>query len=371
MKNYAMRNFIPIAGTGCREAYTGGEAPFRATLGFTPRWFAERMDVDFSEKWHRDPQYRYETLQIMQKMLHAHFPSIEAFQPQVEEGIDYTCATINGVEGSKIILKAYGQTIHYAHDDWPDVTNRDVLTREDIEKMIAKPFDPESNPAFVDFMQQMREMKNLWGKVSGYLNSNQGILNTALSLRGQEIFLDMCDDPDFVKAFFDHIFHTTVTINKEVQRFQRESGFEIDQYSSANCVVNMISPAWYEEFVLPYDQAFSREFKRYGIHTCNWNATPYLESMRKIDKMGYLDMGMMTDMEKARELFPDTRRGVLYSPVKIASAPLSEVQADFEKIYHDLGPCDLILADVDSSVPVERVQQVLEVVDRVAAGKCV
>lgn len=371
MKEYALRNVIPIAGTGNREPCRGDEAPFRATLGFTPRWFAQRMKVDFSERWHHDPLYRFETLKEMRAYLQKHFPSISAFEEQKEDGIDYTCATLNGVEGSKIILECYGQEIHYAPDDWPDVTNRDVLTREALEELIAKPFDPETNPAFVRLKSQMVEMKNRWGKVAGYLNSNQGILNTALSLRGQEIFLDMCDDPDFVLELFDHIFNTTLVINKEVQRFQRESGFEIDQYSSSNCVVNMISPAWYEEFVLPYDQKFSREFKHYGIHTCNWNATPYLESMRKVERMGYLDMGMNTDMRKARELFPDARRGVLYSPGKIGEAPLSEVQADFEKIYSELGPCDIILADVDSTVGEERVKQVLEIVDRVAAGKCV
>lgn len=367
MKDYALRNFIPIAGTGNREPCTSGEAPFRATLGFTPRWFTQRLGIDFSERWHKDPVYRYETLQTMQKYLYNLFPMIEAFESDMEDGVDYTCATLSGVEGAMIFAEVYGQEVTYQKDNWPMVASKDYFSKEKLSDL--KPFDPETNPGYLALVRQMDEMERRWGKIAGVLNCYQGILNTAFRLRGQNIFIDMIDDPDFVHELFEHIFRTTLTVTKLVQERQRNSGFYIDQFSSANCVVNMISPDMYEEFVLPYDIRLSEEFPRYGIHTCNWDATKYLESMQKIDKMGYLDMGMNTDMEKARELFPDARRGVLYSPEKIGKAPLAEVTRDFLKIYRELGPCDIILADVDSDVEPERISAVLQIVSDISSGK--
>ena len=234
------------------------------------------------------------------------------------------------------------------------------------ELLSFPPFDPETNPAFRSLSAQMDFIAAKWGKIHGYLGYYQGVLNNALRLRGNEIFLDMVDDADFVKYLLNHIFETTLTLVKLVQQRQRESGFPIDQFSSSNCVINMASPQMYEEFVLPFDIKYSNEFLRYGVHTCNWNASPYLESIRKINKVVYLDMGMDTDMVKARELFPDARRAVLYSPVKIEKLPLDEIRFDFERIREELGPCDIVLADIESSAPNEKVQAVVAAADLIA-----
>jgi hypothetical protein len=128
----------------------------------------------------------------------------------------------------------------------------------------------------------------------------------------------------------------------------------------------MISPEMYEEFILPFDMKFSREFARFGIHTCNWDASPYLEGMRKIERMGYIDMGMDSDLKKAKELFSDARRNVLYDPVKIKEYSLEQIRAEFENIYDAYGPCDLTLADIETDVSEEKTQQIVEIADGIA-----
>ena len=50
MNDLRLRNHIPIAGSGNREPCTGNESPFRVSLGFTPKWFWDRLNIDFSEK---------------------------------------------------------------------------------------------------------------------------------------------------------------------------------------------------------------------------------------------------------------------------------------------------------------------------------
>jgi uroporphyrinogen-III decarboxylase len=300
----------------------------------------------------------------MKQYLRRLFPSIENFQLREEDGIDYDCAAINSIYGALIISAVYGQKIHYFRDNWPLVSSDCHYTKEEL--LSFPPFDPETNPAFRALLKQMDFIAAKWGKISGYLGYHQGVLNNAMRLRGSEIFMDLIEDPDFAKWLLNHIYETTLTLVKLVQQRQRESGFWIDQFSSSNCVVNMISPQMYEEFVLPFDIKYSSEFARYGIHTCNWNASPYLESMRKVKKIGYFDMGMDTDMVRARELFPDARRAVLYSPVKIENYSLDEIKADFEKIRDDLGPCDIVLADIESSAPNEKVQAVVAAADSIA-----
>ena len=82
------------------------------------------------------------------------------------------------------------------------------------------------------------------------------------------------------------------------------------------------------------------------MHTCNWNVTPYAYELAKLPKVGYLDMGMMSDMRLVRQLFPETRRAVMYSPVKFHDAPIEEIDADMQRIYDELAPCDVVMADI-------------------------
>jgi hypothetical protein len=68
----------------------------------------------------------------------------------------------------------------------------------------------------------------------------------------------------------------------------------------------------------------------------------------------------MADLARIRELFPDTRRAVLYSPVELEQKPMSEVESDLRRIRDLYAPCDIVMADVESTTPDERVRAFLD-----------
>jgi hypothetical protein len=125
----------------------------------------------------------------------------------------------------------------------------------------------------------------------------------------------------------------------------------------------MVSPAQYEEFVRPLDAALSTQFPMFGIHTCSWKADPYLEQLHTIEKMGYLDTGMMSDLSRIKRMFPDTRRAVLYSPVELGNKSIKAIQVDIERIRREYAPCDIVMADVENTTTEERVREFLETVN--------
>jgi hypothetical protein len=164
-----------------------------------------------------------------------------------------------------------------------------------------------------------------------------------------------------VRRFFAVITDVMIGLAQKIQERQRLSGFSINQFSVSNCVMNMISPQSYAEFLRPFDAKIAESFERFGVHTCNWDVTPYIEVLAELPKLGYLDMGMVSDMRRVRETFPHTYRAVLYSPVKLQEGSLEEIRKDMKKIYDDLGPCDLVMADIQASTPDERVQALLDI----------
>ncbi len=363
MADYRLRNHIPISGPATREPATGDEPFLRVSLGFTPRWYNSRLGIDFGERWHLDPGIRYETLLAAKEHLHRCFPQVPYFTPVFRQGIEPTCATISAVHGIMLIPMLYGLEPAYRSDGWPDAAGGRHIGRDRLESL--QPIVPASQPVVRQLFEQMQEIERRWGMIHGYLNY-QGILNVAVKVRGQEIFLDMIDDPEWARRFFAHIARTIGDTSKLVQARQRRSGFAVDLLSMSNCVMNMVSPQQYRDFVLPLDRALSLEYERFGIHTCNWDATPYLEPLRSIEKMGYLDTGMMADLGRIRRMFPDTRRAIMYGPVDLEQKSLPQIRADMERIAREYAPCDIVMADVEATTPDERVRDFLDLADAVS-----
>ncbi len=355
-----LRNHIPLAGPATRELCDGSEERLRVSLGFTPRWYHDRLGIDFSEKWHTDPDYRYETLVEMKEYLHGSFPAIPYFQPQYVDKVETTCATISGVFGILIISMIYGCEPVYAKDAWPDA--HPIFSLDEISDL-PPVVDIERNEIFRQLSSQMDQIERRWGPIHGYLNY-QGILNIAVKLRSSDLFLDMVDEPETVNTFFSNIANTIRTTSKYVQNRQCKSGFKINLLSMSNCTMSMISPWQYENFLLPLDRSLSIEYEHFGIHTCNWVADPYLDSLRSIEKMDYLDTGINSDLKRIKKMFPDTRRAILLTPGEIASKSSSELADDIKYINQDYAPCDIVLADVETTMPNSRVELLLDLVEQ-------
>ena len=349
-----LRNHIPIAGPARREPTDGTENPFRVSLGFEPAWYRKRCAVDFSEKWHQDPEYRYQTIKAMKSVLVGAFPQVSQWDMKQAEDL----ATISGVYGAYPIPHAFGVPLIYREDRWPALDPEHKLSLQKIEKLDADWV--LQSPAVEKIFRQMDTIEKQWGTIHGYLNW-QGVLNNAFNLRGQEIFFDMYDRPALVRHLFTVISDVMIGLARKVQERQRASGFYSNQLSVSNCVMNMISPDIYSEFVHPFDTMIAESFERFGVHTCNWDITPYIDVLTKLPNLGYLDMGMTSDMVRVRETFPRTYRAVLYSPVKLQEESLEQIREDMVKIYHDLGPCDLVMADIQASTPDERVRNLLDI----------
>ena len=360
MTDFRLRNHIPISGPATREPLTGDEPFLRVSLGFTPRWYHERLGIDFGERWHVDPAHRYETLVAAKEHLHRCFPQVPAFTPCYRGGVEPTCATISAVHGIMLIPMLYGLEPVYRKDGWPDAAAGGKAAGEQLDRL--EPLDPASHPVVRQLLEQMGEIERRWGLIHGYLNY-QGILNVAVKVMGQEIFFEMIDDPEGTRRFFAHIARAIGDTSKLVQARQRRSGFPVDLLSMSNCVMNMISPEQYREFVLPFDRALSLEYERFGIHTCNWDATPYLDELRTIEKMGYLDTGIMADLARIRRMFPDARRAIMYSPVDLERKSLDAIRSDMQRIAREYAPCDVVMADVESTTPDRRVSDFLDLAD--------
>ncbi|MGC8792954.1 MAG: hypothetical protein ACP5U2_06150 [Bryobacteraceae bacterium] len=82
-----LRSWIPIAAPARREPADGSEPPLRPVFGFEPRWYHNRCGVQFTERWHADPEYRRRTLLLMRAALNQAFPDFEQWSGPLQRDV--------------------------------------------------------------------------------------------------------------------------------------------------------------------------------------------------------------------------------------------------------------------------------------------
>jgi hypothetical protein len=232
------------------------------------------------------------------------------------------------------------------------------LTDEEIDRI--KPPDLDRNPAFGELMAQADWIEQHEGRVEGFINW-QGILNNAQRLRGQEIFIDLIDSPERCLRLFECICSTIIEATNRLRDRQRASGVDYRFFTVSNCLVNMVSPRQYHELLEPYDRRLAETGDCLGMHNCAWNANPYLSDYASLPRLGYIDMGMNSDLRLAKNLFPHSRRAIMYTPMDVANKTLEEISEDLERIAEEYGPCDMVFADIDAGTPNSKVNAILEI----------
>ncbi len=110
----------------------------------------------------------------------------------------------------------------------------------------------------------------------------------------------------------------------------------------------------------------ARSFGLMGIHNCAWNVDPYVPHYAQVPNVGYVDMGLSSDLAKAKAAFPDARRAVMYTPMDLDAKSSREIRCDLERIARELGPCDVVFADIERGTADGRVVEVVEQCRRIS-----
>lgn len=350
-QQFQLVSYISPGAPATRRQATGMEPYIRAEVGFTPAWYRQHLEIDFGRRWHTDPSYRYQTLGMMREELKRRFPGTSV------GSTDRPLDILTGTYGACAVAAIFAVPIIYAEDNWPDCQPA-CLSDQQVDTLETP--DLDSNPFFCELMAQLDWIEKHLGCIGGYINF-QGVLNNAYRLRGQQLFIDMLDNPDRARHLFDVTCDTMIDAARRLHA--RQSGMQADTnfFTASNCMVNMISPGQYAEFLLPLDCRIAEAFGRIGIHNCAWNADPYIDHYAEVPNLAYIDMGPDSDLDKARRLFPDARRAVMFSPVDLKDKSIEEIKTDFARIANEYGPCDIVLADIEASTPDERIRAALEI----------
>lgn len=342
-----LKYYIALGAPPIRTPATGDEAFMRPEVGFNPSWFHKFCGIDFSKKWHTDVAFRLKCHETMRREIRKRFPEYNIGEALQDKPYDL----LTGIYGIGIIDSIFGRPLQYYKSKWPVPTGA-KLTDDNILSLEVP--DLSNNRFFMHVIEQIDQIYKYTGCVRGFLNW-QGNLNTAFRFRGESIFIDLMNQSEIVDKLLEVISDTYLQGVKLLYAKQKEYGKDYHFATIANCTVNMVGPEIYGSRLLKYDQKISNAFPIIGVHNCAWTVTPYLELYSKIPNVAYIDMGIDSDLKKARDIFPDARRNCLYKSIDLKNKTNQEIRKDFEFIAENLAPCDIGMPDIEYDVPDEKI----------------
>ena len=331
---------------------------------FHPSWWHVHAGITFDEDFFYHPKKRVESERKMEAVLYDRFG-----QHGLGDHRDDNLPVIGAVHNAAgyLVAEMLGCGIRYHEDAPPDVlpAERDTLD-----------IDPEAafqSGAFKRFSALCEALKTSHGYLTGDVNWS-GILNAALDLRGQELFMDMFDDPESVRSGFERIAEVISRFVCGIQAETRTSSVSVNRvvrffdkpvWLHSECSNTMISAEDYERFILPIDAAWSREHRPFGIHHCGNDPHRFAESYAKIPHLDFLDVGWGGDVQVIREHLPDTFLNIRLDPVQLMNWTPEQIRDTITGLVADSANPELTgvcCINMDETVTDEQINAIFETV---------
>ncbi|MFH1058039.1 MAG: uroporphyrinogen decarboxylase family protein [Pseudomonadota bacterium] len=291
-------------------------------VGFYPDWWHKNHGIVYGREYYYNPDYRVETQARMAKTLYERFGDVGLgnANPQPRPLITFGMVMLPAIFGCEIIFEEEALP-------WAMPMN---LSKEECDKLV-KP-DLLNVEPMKTVLGQIDYLKGKYGKVVGDINTT-GVQNLALKLRGDSLYIDYFDDPDFAHRLLGFCTDCMIDLWQLIYPITGTGAVDVTPmadpaiYCVPNCTVEQISGDTYEEFGLPYDSKLARACSPFGVHHCG-NLDPVVEVYAKIPNLVFMEAGFGTDFGGARKILgPDVAFNARISPVLMKNGTADEVAA--------------------------------------------
>jgi len=315
-------------------------------------WVHRATGVKYDKKYWNDPEYRGQQEMSIQKWL------VEAFPEYFSEikDLDFPIYNIGIGQAYIIICALFGGEIRYFDNYNPDIASpplKDVndlnikvpdientwpidLYLEQYSKLVKKYGEERVN--FLPFVGEVKIPR--YGKfIQGWVHSP---LTTAYKLRGEQIFMDMIENPALAYQIIEAVVETERRLLDLVARVE---GATIDLVYIPACVSSWISPKIFREWDIPAMKKLIVNYNaKGGVHCCG-PSTHVLDELRKLPELVVLELGEGTDMTKARRVWPKALIRYILDTYQLIRSSAQGIEKKVIKVIQeaDAGPLTIQL----------------------------
>ena len=331
-----------------------------------PQWWYKNENITFDRNFFYNPSKRVEVERKMEQALYDRFG-------QYGQGSDRdkNLPQIGAVHlaAGFLLSEMLGCKVEYKADTPPQVIplEMDDITALNIDTVF-------NSPAYKKVVNLVESLKTTYGGIVGDINWG-GILNIALDLRGQNLFMDMFDKPEQVQEFFNKIASVLERFTREIQSETGTSSISVNRtvkhfdkpiFLHSECSHTMISVGDYEKFLFDTDCKWSNMNRPFGIHYCGNDPQRYAEIFAKIPHLDFLDVGSGGDVKQLRKYLPNTFFNLRLSPVDIIDQDPEQIRKTIiELVGHSKDPylTGICCINMDEKVSDEKIDVIFKTVE--------
>jgi hypothetical protein len=345
--------------------YIVPEIPIPVDIVLAPVWWHKNTGMTFDKDFFFHPARRVEDEQKMEKVLFERWGSfgLGQYRHQIrpEVGAVHLAAGF-------FISEMLGCQVEYREDNPPLVIPAE---QEDLYIDEAMAFQ---SAVFKTFIKLTDKLKTKYGHLTGDVNWG-GILNIALDLRGQEIFIDMLEKAREVHTFFTGIANVIHEFVTGVQAQTGSSSISVNRnvfhlkkpvFLHSECSNTMISVDHFKEFLFTLDEKWSINQRPFGIHFCGDDPHRYATVFSELPHLDFLDVGWGGNIKSLREYLPDTFLNLRLSPVEIINQSVDEIEQIIRKLVTDSGDpwlTGVCCINMDHQVGDEKITAIFQTVE--------
>jgi len=301
-----------------------------------PSWWYKHAGIEFDQDFFFHPIKRVEAERRMEQVLFERFGRY-GFGQDHNRDLPIIGAIHNAA--GFFVSEILGCEVRYRVDAAPEVVPAG-FPRLNID--VDRPFHSRAMQRLVALQDNL---KRRFGFLLGDINWG-GVLNIAIDLRGQDVFLDMIDEPERTKAELKKI---ATVIERFVTGIEAETGtssISVNRtvrlirpavFLHSECSHTMISVQHYEEFILPIDIEWSLRHRPFGIHHCGRDAHRFAASYAKIPHLDFLDVGWGSDVSILRQYLPTTFLNLRLDSVSMSQWTPEEIRGTVRRLVYASG----------------------------------
>ncbi|MEW5911582.1 MAG: uroporphyrinogen decarboxylase family protein [Thermodesulfobacteriota bacterium] len=291
-------------------------------VGFYPDWWHKNYGLSFGREYYYNPDYRVQMQGQMQQALYERFGDVGMGQkdPQPRPLITFGMVMLPAVFGCEVVYEdgalPWAMPLNLSQEACEKLTKPDLTTAEPMKEVLG----------------QIEHLKSKYGRVVGDINVT-GVQNLALKLRGEELYIDYFEEPEFCHRFLRFCSECIIDLWKLVYPLTGTGAMDVTPmcdpkiFCVPNCTVEQISGDTYVQYGLPYDNLLAEACHPFGIHHCG-NLDPVAEHYAKVKNLVFVEAGFGTNFKAAREaLGPQVAFNARISPVLMKNGTPEEVAA--------------------------------------------
>jgi uroporphyrinogen-III decarboxylase len=335
---------------------------------FMPSWWNKHYGISFDESFYLDPLARIRNEQVMNEALAERFGEMGLGQR------DFGRRPMIGsqhVAGGFVMPALMGCQIEFVPNRSP--TTQDAYLSDEAVMALDVP-DLRTTWPMNKLLADMDSLQAEFGYVQGDFDLD-GVFNLALSLRGQQLFLDFGENPKVARRLIDVCTRAMLAVAEcirprtgslAIATNRMITHVDASMFLHSNCAVQMVSPDTYQEFLLPAELTLAERLPPYGIHHCGTNLHRHALVYAQVPAI-YYDVGWGSDVAAARRALPEAFFSLRLSPVRMLSEKPDAIAADVERLLRScshLERAGVCCINLDAETPDENVWAMFGVVQR-------